>query len=85
MRRVYKLVSRDRAKPVERVNQERDIGQLIKRLDMLDDRLDNIDSIVTSLVERVMGRPLVIEVTCPNCGQTVQVNVTSSVRLRGKE
>jgi len=61
------------------------MGQLIRRLDMLDDRLDNIDSIVTSLVERVMARPLLMEVTCPNCGQTVQINVTSGVRLRSKE
>jgi len=79
------LVSQDRGEPGKQVKQDRDIGQLIKRLDMLDDRLDNMDSIVTSLVERVMARPLVIEVTCPNCGQTVQINVTSGVRLRGKE
>jgi transcription elongation factor Elf1 len=61
------------------------MGQLIKRLDMLDERLDNIDSIVTSLVERVMARPLLMEVTCPNCGQSVQINVTSGVRLRSRE
>jgi len=61
------------------------MAQLIKRLDMLDERLDNIDSIVTSLVERVMARPLLMEVTCPNCGQTVQISVTSGVRLRSKE
>jgi len=79
------LVSQDRAKLGKQVNQDREVGQLIKRLDMLDERLDNIDSIVTSLVERVMGRPLLMEVTCPNCGQTVQINVTSGVRLRGKE
>jgi tetrahydromethanopterin S-methyltransferase subunit G len=79
------LVSQDRTKLSKQVNQDRDIGQLINRLDMLDERLDNIDSIVTSLIERVMGRPLVIEVTCPNCGQTVQINVTSGVRVRGKE
>jgi tetrahydromethanopterin S-methyltransferase subunit G len=79
------LVSQDRAKLGKQVNQDREVGQLLKRLDMLDERLDNIDSIVTSLVERVMGRPLLIEVTCPNCGQTVQINVTSGVRLRGKE
>ena len=79
------MVSKDRAKPVEQVNQDRDMGQLIKRLDMLDERLDNMDSIVTSLIERVMGRPLVMEVTCPSCGQTIQVNITSGVRLRGKE
>jgi len=79
------LVSQDRAEPGKQVKQDRDIGQLIKRLDMLDERLDNMDSIVTSLIERVMARPLVVEVTCPNCGQTVQINVTSGVRLRGKE
>jgi hypothetical protein len=61
------------------------LGQLVKRLDMLDDRLDNMDSVVTSLVERVMARPLTMEVTCPNCGQTIEINVTSGVRLRGKE
>jgi hypothetical protein len=79
------LVSQDRADSNKQAKQDRDIGQLIKRLDMLDDRLDNMDSIVTSLIERVMGRPLVLEVTCPNCGQTVQVHITSGVRLRGKE
>jgi tetrahydromethanopterin S-methyltransferase subunit G len=79
------LVSQDRAKLGKQISPDRDMGQLIKRLDMLDERLDNIDSIVTSLIERVMGRPLLMEVTCPNCGQTVQINVTSGVRLRGKE
>jgi hypothetical protein len=79
------LVSQDRAKLGKQVSQDRDIGQLIKRLDMLDERLDNLDSIVTSLIERVMARPLLMEVTCPNCGQTVQISVTSGVRLRGKE
>ena len=79
------MVSQDKADPSKQVNRELDIGQLAKRLDMLDERLDNMDSIVTSLVERVMGRPLVMELTCPNCGQTIQVNITSGVRLRGKE
>jgi tetrahydromethanopterin S-methyltransferase subunit G len=79
------LASQDRADSGKQVKQDRDIGQLIKRLDMLDERLDSMDSIVTSLIERVMGRPLVLEVTCPNCGQTVQVHITSGVRLRGKE
>lgn len=79
------MASQDRVDSGKQVKQDRDIGQLIKRLDMLDERLDNMDSIVTSVIERVMGRPLVLEVTCPNCGQTVQVHITSGVRLRGKE
>jgi len=79
------LATQDKTKLGERVNQNRDTGQLVNRVDMLDQRLDSLDSIVTSLIERVMGRPLVIEVTCPHCGQTIEINVTSSVRLRGKE
>jgi len=79
------LQPQDRGRPSGQVKKDLDTGQLVKRLDMIDERLDNMDSIVTSLVERVMGRPLVMEVTCPSCGQTVQVNVTGGVRLRGKE
>lgn len=79
------MVSQNKADPIGKADQDADIAQLIRRLDMLDDRLDNMDSIVTSLVERVMGRPLAMEVSCPNCGQTVQINVTSGVRLRGRE
>jgi len=79
------LVSQDRADSSKQAKQERDMGQLFKRLDMLDDRLDNMDSIMTSLIERVMGRPLILEVTCPNCSQTIQVQITSGVRMRGKE
>ena len=79
------MAPQDKPKLGQRVNQERDTGQLVNRVDMLDQRLDNLDSIVTSLIERVMSRPLVIEVTCPNCGRIIQINVTSSVRLRGKE
>ena len=61
-----------------------DTEQLIQRLDMLDERLDNIDSIVTTLVERTMEKPLILEVSCPKCGQPIEINVTSSVRARGK-
>jgi hypothetical protein len=79
------LPAQDRPGSTDQVNKDASLGQLGKRLDMIDERLDNMDSVVTSLVERVMARPLVMEVTCPSCGQTVQVNITSSVRLRGKE
>ena len=62
-----------------------DLKQISNRLNLLDDRLDNMDSVVTSLVERVMGRPLIMEISCPKCGEVLQINVTSGVRLRGKE
>ena len=76
------MVSRDKGDPVTQVDKELSIEQIIKRLNMLDERLDNMDSIITSLVERVMEKPLTLEITCPKCGQTIQVNITSNVRLR---
>ncbi len=60
-----------------------DIEQLNRRVKMLDDRLDNLDSIVTTLVQRVMEKPLTIELTCPKCSQQIEINITSSTRMRG--
>ena len=59
--------------------------QFKKRLEMLDKRLDNIDSVVTALVERVMRQPVTIEVTCPKCGSVVQILLTSNIKSRGKD
>ena len=70
---------------MKQTERDLDIKQISKRLNLLDERLDNMDSIVTSLVERIMGRPLTMEISCPKCGETIQINVTSSVRLRGKD
>jgi tetrahydromethanopterin S-methyltransferase subunit G len=79
------LVSQNKNNPVAQVDRALDIEQMIKRLDMFDERLDNVDTVLTSLVERVMERPLTIELSCPKCGQPIQVAITSSLRLRGKE
>ena len=54
--------------------------QLERRLEMLDQRLDNIDSIVTALVERIMKQPVTIELTCPKCQNTIQIMLTSSLK-----
>ena len=61
----------------ERLDQQR----IIERLDMLDERLDNIDSVVTTLVERVMRQPIMVQVVCPSCGKTIEVSVTGNARL----
>ena len=56
----------------------RDIEHLKRRLDMLDQRLDNIDSVVTALVERVMNQPIAFNITCPNCGKKVEIAIIGS-------
>ena len=52
-----------------------DVKQIMQRLDMFDRRLDNIDSIVSVVAERVMRQPMTINVTCPKCGQKVEISL----------
>jgi len=52
-----------------------DIERFKKRLDMLDQRLDNIDSVVTAVVERVMKQPITFNVTCSNCGRNIEIAI----------
>ena len=50
-----------------------EVLQLEARIDALDRRLDNIDSMVTAVAERVMSRPMVITATCPHCGKNMEI------------
>lgn len=56
------------------------IEQLKRRLDMLDQRLDNIDSMVTAVAERVMRQPITLNVTCPKCGKNIEIAVIGSIK-----
>ena len=62
------------------VNQEQvlDIERVKQRLDMLDQRLDNIDSMVTAVAERVMNQPITLNITCPNCGRNIEITLIGS-------
>ena len=59
-------------------NQALDIEHIKKRLDMLDQRLDNIDSVVTAVVERVMSQPITLNMTCPHCGKNMEITIIGS-------
>ena len=66
------------------VNQEQalDIERVKRRLDMLDQRLDNIDSMVTAVAERVMNQPITLNITCPNCGRNIEITIIGSEKPR---
>jgi tetrahydromethanopterin S-methyltransferase subunit G len=68
------LAKHDELKPL---NEESalDIEQLNKRLDMLDHRLDNVDSIVSAVAERVMQQPVTFNITCSKCGQKIEITL----------
>lgn len=53
--------------------QEQAIAHLKKRFDLLDDRLDNIDSMVSAVAERVTSRPVIMSVVCPKCGGAIEI------------
>ena len=74
----------ERTEKTEKKSTAMDQEKMKKRLEMLDKRLDNIDSQVTALVERVMRQPVTIEITCPKCGNVVQIMLTSSMKSGGK-
>ena len=52
-----------------------DLRRIEQRLDMLDNRLDNIDSIVSAVTERVMKQPITFNVTCSRCGHKIEIAI----------
>ena len=62
------------------VNEEQalEIERVKQRLDMLDQRLDNIDSMVTAVAERVMSQLVTLNITCPHCGKGIEIAMVGS-------
>jgi hypothetical protein len=63
---------------VDTKEQALDIEKIKRRLDMLDQRLDNIDSMVTAVAERMMRQPINLRMVCPNCGKEVEIVIIGS-------
>ena len=59
-----------------------DIQHIKQRLDMLDQRLDNIDSIVTAVAERVMSQLVSLNITCSHCGKDIEIAIVGSQKPR---
>jgi hypothetical protein len=64
------------ANDIKPANYGRDISEverLKQRQDLLDERLDNIDSVLTAVAERIMKQPVSINLSCPHCGKNIEV------------
>jgi hypothetical protein len=55
--------------------QAQEIEQIKKHLDMFDHRLDNIDSMVSAVAERIMKQPITFSITCSHCGKDIEVAI----------
>ena len=58
------------------------IQHVEKRLDMLDQRLDNIDSMVSAVAERVMSQLITINMTCLHCGKDNEIAIVGSPKIK---
>jgi hypothetical protein len=47
--------------------------RLKQRVEIMDERLDNIDSVLTAVAERIMKQPVTINLSCPHCGKNIEV------------
>jgi len=55
-----------------------DVERISKQLDALDKRLDNVDSVVTAVAERVMKQPITLNITCSRCGHKIEIAIIGS-------
>ncbi len=62
--------------------QAQDIQHIKKRLDVLDQRLDSIDSMVTAVAERVLSQLITLIITCPHCGKDIEIAIVGSQKPR---
>ncbi len=61
---------------------DQELQRLKRRLDILDQRFDNIDSMVTTVAERVLSQLITINVTCPHCNKEVEIALVGSRKAR---
>ncbi len=67
------MAKKDRDSVTDNIGAE--VTRLRQRFDLLDQRLDNIDTMVTAVAERVTSRPVVLHVVCPKCGGQIQIDL----------
>jgi hypothetical protein len=53
-------------------SEKNELERLKQKVQILDDRLDNIDSVLTAVAERIMKQPVTINLTCPHCGKNIE-------------
>ena len=76
------MVQENEPSVAEQQDQALDMERVKKRLDMLDRRLDNIDSMVTAVAERVMKQPLSLNIICPHCGRDIEITILGNEKPR---
>jgi len=66
---------------IDAMEPELNMENIKRRLDLLDQRLDNIDSSLSAVVERIMNQPLTLNITCPRCGRNIEIAVVGGHKI----
>lgn len=66
---------------IDAMEPELNMDNIKRRLDLLDQRLDNIDSSLSAVVERIMNQPLTLNITCPRCGRNIEIAVVGGHKI----
>jgi len=72
------LAQKTKAKTKE---EELSLEQVQGRLDLLDQRLDALDTMITAIAERIMRQPVNITITCPNCGRSIDITLVGNEKI----
>ncbi len=64
------------------VAEGQEVQRIKKRVDLLDQRLDNIDSMVTAVAERVLSQLITVTITCPHCGKDIEIAIVGNQKPR---
>ena len=62
--------------------QAEELRRMKQQVEMLDQRLDNIDSMVSAVAERVMSQLVSLNLTCPHCGRNIEIALVGSQKPR---
>jgi len=62
-------------------NTPADLANMQRRLELLDHRLDDIDSTVSAVVERVMKQVVIRNITCPRCGKGIEIGIVGNHKI----
>ncbi len=62
--------------------QAKDIEHIDRRMDLFDQRMDNIDSIVTAVAERIMNQLVTLSISCPHCSKDIEIAIIGNQKAK---
>jgi hypothetical protein len=74
------MFARNKIQKVAAKDEAVDLEQVTRRLDMIDQRLDSLDSMVSAAIERVMRQAVTVHVVCPKCGKNIEIAIIGKTK-----